>query len=445
MYRLFLVFFLLCSVRISANISKIIKEIEQSGKISISLKSLKGEVLFAHNTKEKLIPASNLKLISSAAILDEFGLNHTFGTNFYWNGKELIIKGSGDPAISDRFYEKEFHIFESLLKVLKSHNITKIEKLSGDNSLFSGITTPPDWETADKVYYYAPELSPLSYNDNCIDLTTNSKAVEWFPFNTDYAKIINKLKYGTDYKEKIIKDKNTFTLCSEIPKGIQKKEYLAVSKPAFYTLHVLKEFLEENGITCEEIDVYEKEVDYKGFIKLFTHQSPKMEKLLKIVLHNSNNFFTEMLTWSASAQKYETKGSYHNSLKLINDFLVKEGFERQTVTDSCGLSRTNRLSTDFITEFLITMSGNEQFNKLLATSKDRKSLKFLKKEFEHRIKAKTGSMSGIYALSGFIDDKFTFSIIINNSSERRPKLQKQIVAILKGLVSRHVSDNTVGN
>lgn len=446
MCKNFLIFALFCTNLLIADITEIIKEIEMSGKVSISFKSIKGQsTLFSYNSKRKMIPASNLKLISAAAILDQFGLDYKFETDFYWNGRELLIKGSGDPTISDRFYKEEFHIFHNLLKELKKHRITRIDKLSADNSLFTGPTTPPDWEVFDRAYYYAPELSPLSYNDNCIDLVTNGKIVKWFPFNTNYVTIINQQKMGSEYQEDIIKEQNTFILRSEIPTGATKKEYLAVSKPADYTLHVLKQFLEKEGIRCGEITVYGEKPNYKEFKKLFSHQSPEMKQLLKVVLHNSNNFFTEMLTWSGSAQKFQTAGSYESSLNLVNDFLEKIGFKKQNITDSCGLSRTNQLSTEFLTDFLIKMAENKEFKTLLATSDKSRSLEFLKDDFKGRIKAKTGSMSGIYALSGFVDEKYVFSIIINDSPNNKVQLSAKISNLLHNLVNRHVTNHPIIN
>lgn len=430
MARLLLIVLFLCNCILSADLKALIKQVEESALISISVKRIDGRPIFEHHSRRPMIPASNLKLISSAAILKTFGPAHRIETTFYWNGTELIIKGAGDPALSDRFYDQKFHIFHNLLKALKKQGIDKIHQLSADNALFADHTLPPDWETADKVYYYAPSLSPLSYNDNCIDLTTDGKSVSWFPFNTSYVTIVNRQTQGTRYKEHILKDGNTFTLYSAIPENVKKTESLAISQPAAYTLHVLRQFLNRQGISCGDTTVYNTKVDYSGFTPLFSHHSPPMKTLLKVVTCNSNNFFAEMLTRLAAGQNSQHHSSYALSLKFLNDYLVKAGLPRQQLTDSCGLSRTNRLSADFLTAFLISQHKDKPYKSILAESGTTPSLHVLDKQLTGRVKAKTGSMSGVYTLSGYLDDSITFSILINQSPATRTKLSQTAAAIL---------------
>ncbi len=143
-----------------------------------------------------------------------------------------------------------------------------------------------------------------------------------------------------------------------------------------------------------------------------------------------------MLTWTASAHHYKETGSYQNSIKLLNDFIKGLQLPPQKLTDSCGLSRTNRLSADFITTFLGKIHANKQadtFINMLPLSGTDRALRLLPKSLKGKIRAKTGSMKGIYCLSGYIEGTHSFSILLNNSPLTKEELKQITAAILNEL------------
>ena len=111
---IFIIITLAAESVLAQNISSIIDEAPNQEAIwSVTVRGENGEILESHNSDKTIIPASNQKLMTSAAILDHFGSDYRFTTTIYGNGElqgntwfgDLIIKGSGDPTISGDLYE----------------------------------------------------------------------------------------------------------------------------------------------------------------------------------------------------------------------------------------------------------------------------------------------------------------------------------------------------
>ena len=137
------------------------------------------------NSDKLIIPASNQKLYTLAAVLDRLGSDFRYTTNIYgkgelvdstWNG-DLIIKGSGDPSISGFLYnEDREYVFEEWLQQLNELGIKDIQgNLYSDISYFDKEVYPVGWDWYDLSFYYGVEIAPLSFNNNAFDLIVNAE------------------------------------------------------------------------------------------------------------------------------------------------------------------------------------------------------------------------------------------------------------------------------
>ena len=98
---------------------------------SISVTDEQGQLLESWNDQKWIVPASNMKLITSAAVLEELGAEFRYQTPIYdegylddstWVG-DLMIVGKGDPSISGLFEENRYHVFQQFQELLKSAGI----------------------------------------------------------------------------------------------------------------------------------------------------------------------------------------------------------------------------------------------------------------------------------------------------------------------------------
>ncbi|RLB12907.1 MAG: D-alanyl-D-alanine carboxypeptidase/D-alanyl-D-alanine-endopeptidase, partial [Deltaproteobacteria bacterium] len=148
----------------------------------IQVRSLaKGDDLVSFNSTRLYMPASNLKLIVTACALDGLGPGFRYLTTVMADGElvpadsllkgDLILRGSGDPTISKRFYPTYTAVWDKLAEQVKRAGISRITgALVVDNTLFEPPFLAEGWGWEDLMWWYAAPVSALAYNDNCIDV-----------------------------------------------------------------------------------------------------------------------------------------------------------------------------------------------------------------------------------------------------------------------------------
>ena len=140
-----------------------------------------GQTLYMRDAHTPLIPASNMKLFSTAAVLEAYGPDYRFETKLLTNGSitpdglngDLIVLGSGDPSLSRRFLRHDPRlVFREWADGLKKKGIKVIYgSLVGDASLLSLHGQYPGWLESDRSLWYAAKTSTLVFNDNCVNIT----------------------------------------------------------------------------------------------------------------------------------------------------------------------------------------------------------------------------------------------------------------------------------
>ena len=151
-----------------------------------------GRVLYARNAEKNLKPASTLKLVTTAAALDAFGpdarLRTTVETAGRLDGRAACSATSTSwaaatrtcPAASTRGAPPP--PFEELADALRPPGVRRIEgRLVGHEGLFAGDRRGDDWAWGDLVWCYGAEVSALSFNDNCAELTVTAGEREGDP------------------------------------------------------------------------------------------------------------------------------------------------------------------------------------------------------------------------------------------------------------------------
>ena len=179
------------------------------GRVGVKVVSMStGKTIFERNAYKYFMPASNMKSYSVAAAIDQLTPNFRFVTSVYANEKpnskgvvrgNLIVYGRGDPSISTSFNDNDYYKgIDKLVEKIVASGVKKADgNLIGDETYFNSTPIPIGWEWDDLQWYYGAEVSPLTINNNTIDLKINpsevgSRAiVEIFPANKQF-RIINK-------------------------------------------------------------------------------------------------------------------------------------------------------------------------------------------------------------------------------------------------------------
>lgn len=448
-----------------ASLEKIGKEIDNilKGKSAdnalwgIYIQSLKtGEVIFEQNAKRSFLPASNMKLITSAVALSTLSPTFAYTTELYTNGKinkktlkgDLIIRGAGDPTFGSTvmFPDKEpSSVFKQWVDTLLKRGVEKIQgNIIVDDSYFTSDLYPIGWSLDDAPYYYAMQSSALSFGDNVVSI---SVAPNSQPGSRPFVAVIPE----TDYIERantaitvsisdslthdpliITRDigSNEVIIKGEIPQGSKAVlEQITIESPSLYGGTVYKEELEVAGITVTGGVLTSRELkerlQYSMLSRVGVVHSPALSEIVKIMNKRSNNLFAEQILRTV-AKESAGIGDWKAASDVVKKYLVSLGIpdDRFSIADGSGLSRMDLVTSEGIVSLLRVMQRDKKlypafFGSLPIMGKDGTLSDRLKgTPAEGKVFAKTGGLTGVRSLAGYCTDadgeQLAFCIITNN-------------------------------
>ena len=419
----------------------------QGGRFGLVVRDVTtGRDVIAVNPGLPLKPASNQKLLVTAAALAELGPDFRFETGLYVTGPvvkgelqgDLILRGGGDPNLSGRFHNGDvlFAVREWVAAVRKA-GITAVRgRLLIDDSLFDRQFFHPSWPAAQAARWYAAEIGALSLNDNCIDLTIRPGAapgepVRWSfePF-TRYIGIQNGCKTGVGKSAGNIlvsRTDTTVVLGGNIGVGATGGFFtnVPVHDPGLFTGAVFGRLLAEAGITVQAVARVEPPPDYRELLVIGTFPGEDLRTTVRVTNSRSQNFYAEMLVKYLSARK-TGQGSFAGGTLAVQTVLTARGlaWDGIRMDDACGLSHQNRIAAGHFVDLLSLMlktPAGDAFVTSLAMPGDpdgtlRKHLRGV--ALNGKVYAKSGYIDGVKAISGYAfraDNRvLVFSFIVND-------------------------------
>lgn len=440
---------------------------------SITVRDSSGKIIEAYNSQKLMRPASNLKLLTAATVLDELGADFTYKTYMYgvgdqkqdvWDGN-IIIRGMGDPSMSGRFYNDDrLFVLEKFYSALQAMGIKKISgNIIGNDSYFDEKPYPDGWSWDDLSFYYAVPISALSFNNNTVDLTVyanggvgNTPKIEWFPFDTDYVNFINEQSItpkNAEYDEyyRRLLGTNTIILRSSLPQGYVEKEALSIQNPPLYFLDTIKKYLEDGGIAVEGDIILDSQIHNWAnprYKVLEVHESYPLKDLMQQLNKESDNFYAEMLLKTAAAERYNTQGTTDLGIALATNFARSQGLDvsKISMSDASGLSPKSLISTGDLSLLLASMQTHrafEAFKNSLSEAGIDGSLKhrFQRGPLTGRLLAKTGYVSGVRTLSGYLttssSKRLSFSFATNHYTTTTSYVDSLHETLLEKLYTRY--------
>lgn len=411
-----------------------------------SVRTADGRVLAEHNAERLMMPASNMKLISTGAALHALGPDYRYETVIGHDGEvidgtlhgNLYIVGGGDPTLGSKdsiavSLERTFAEWELMLK---DAGIRRIEgHIVGDGRWLDGMIEEPTWMLNDAGTYYGTGVTGLMFYENMLSFNAAAgTAVGEMPSITPYYPITPwiETRYDCSTGEKGTGDKLYMFTTDLAPVaeirgtfGIDraaKRVDFANKFPEYTCATYFSEWLDGRGIECSAgaadfrlekgwLDTaFEDSTALKDLNILGSTLSPALDRIAFETNHASNNLFAETLLRTLGK---DLKGSscYDSSYVALNDILKELGVSTGPVQiqDGSGLSRQNYLSPDFICDFLHAMAETavcKTFVNSLPSPGFDGSLNYnmngYPATFRARIKVKSGSMNGVRCYSGYI-------------------------------------------
>ena len=410
-------------------------------KFGISVRSVNSDaILYSYKGNEWFTPASTMKLLTTAAALQNIPLDWAPKTLVHLEGIRrgnifsgvLRLEGRGDPNISARYYSNSLFALSNLTDSLKSKGIDTVRGvLSLDTSFFRGPTKPTSWRKKFFDAWYGAEISPLSFNDNCalFEIRPGAKdgdsiQIKVLP-DIGYVKIKNELKTEgrrANHKFSIDPVKPEYTFSGTIGKNIPVTTVvLPVRNPPAYFKAAFLKSLESSGIVyIEDSNVYKgRALDSV----IFT--GPPLRSIMDEINQRSQNLHAEVLLRNLG-QKMRREGSVESGilstkLFLQNAWLPVEDFK---MADGSGLSAQNSLKPNSLTRLLTYMKkqpkGDIYFASLAIPGITGAGKRIANSQFKEQIRFKTGFIEGVHGLAGYIaadNDTLAFAIYLNDAQK----------------------------
>ncbi len=408
---------------------------------SVSIISLpQGERVYGYNPSTPLLPASTLKVVTTAASLNYLGPEFRFRTAIYHTGErvgdtidgDLVIKGGGDPKLSA---ENLWRIAEQL----KNSGVSLVTgHLIYDLSFFDILDKAPAWEEVRSQRAYDAKLSALSLNFNTITVhalpTIPGQPLKvWLEPSPRYIQLINNTHTASSNKNTISAKRDVdeygqthikvFGRLSD--RADEKIIRLNVLNPARYAVESFRSILAETGIQITGSTLQMKTpVNAK---LLYTHESETLSLILKELNTFSNNFIAEQIIKTMAARQLGEPGSHVQGLQLVADFLRESGVHAQglILADGSGLSRRNRFTTQAMTDLLACMYprfdiGPDFLASLRVMGADGvHSKRLANSPAKAKIRAKTGTLRKVSTLTGYVPsqtgDLYAYALFLNNN------------------------------
>ncbi len=402
------------------------------------IQSSTGTTVYSHNAAKPLVPASNMKIITTAAALEYLGPNFKYETKVGLSGDTLVIIAGGDPLLGDKVTDAKYGredgwIFKDIAAVLKQNGIKTIKDIIVDTSIFDDQRVHPNWPEKDLNRWYACEVSGLNYNDNCIEVTIKNNhgevSISIEP-KTDFVKITNKVKPITKGTSKVgsyrTSKPNNIVIRGKCNKQAGPFD-VAIERPAAFFGFLLAENLSFAGIEVQG-QLTEKTLDDNSNIKMFAQYNTSLSDCLARCNKNSLGLAAEALlkTIAANNSPSRENGSWAGGQKLISQYLLELGIDKGQfyIDDASGLSKKNKLSANAITKVLLDVYKSENWaiyrDSLAVGGVDGTIAKFFTgPRYKGKILGKTGYIRKVKSFSGVCSTKkgdFLVSILANNTN-----------------------------
>ena len=449
--------------------------------VGIAVTDTKGKSLVMYNADQRMVPASNLKLITTGAALNTLGPDYRFKTSIGYTGTiedgtlngDLYIIGGGDPTIGVwGFQPYVTDHFEEMAAIVSKVGISRINgRIIGDPRAWEGFLEFGDWTYEDIGTYYGTGSGALNFYKNSIDLIVAAGAEEGAPVqagqifpDTPWMHFTNSAftgkegtgnslyLYTTDlapYSEL----RGTFAL-----DRASKTEHFANKFGALTCAWYFRKQLNSIGI---EVVGDAADIDRGGYIRtsdfvlrekagepvvIGTSQSDRLETIVRETNFESDNFYAEALfrTMGEEATGY----AVYDSARVAEKSVLKElglNPDDVTIADGSGLSRSNAVSARFINAFLQAMMSSPAFPAFLASlpMPGEGTLAPVLKNSPHkdRFRLKSGSMGGVLCYSGYIlgDDGTpvaTVSLMVNGATAKTTQIRRALEDMLGAVIDR---------
>lgn len=423
----------------------------------------RGDVLYERNPDLSMNPASNMKLLTSCTALAKLGPEYQFTTRVLSTAAlpkpkelgpaagtldgDLILQGGGDPVLET----------PDLVKLADAVREAGVRSVTGalrvDDYRFDTRRLGAGWPSGDEPYYYSAQISALSLDRNVQTVEVTPGATEGAPAEVKllpvegYLTLLERPRTTATGETQIdverTRAKNEVHVTGTIPLGAKLlRDTVTMEEPELYAGAVFRKLLLDRGIHIA--GATRREAAPATAVEVANHVSPPLSRIVALLNKPSDNLVAEMLLKEIGYTQKKAGDAFSGG-SVVGGYLKDLGIDTTgvKVNDGSGLSRLDLVTARVISDLLVKVDA-QPWNEVLRTSlpiagvDGTLRLRLKGTAAEKNVTAKTGSLSHVSALGGYVTDKggerLAFSILINNhpgptSGANAPKRIEDAIAV----------------
>lgn len=442
------------AITFKQKISNMVQNSGLRGKCGIYIKVLKSNrVLYNEGGTAPMIPASNLKVLTTATALDTFGPDYRFETELRGPAPNaggiiaghLYLVGSGDPSFCEPYNAPATEPFRFFVRQLRKAGVKGVVgDVVADDSAFDREFRGQGWFDRYLLDDYAAAVGALSINANLVEVIITPGKVLTNP-STPSIQFVNKIRSG-GYTEVYVDRKpgsDVVTLSGTIAPGGVVHRTITVDNPSLFSAGVFSRLLEKGGIshtgTFRVIDRVAESAQVSQLKVYARFKSPTLIQLITQINKESDNLFAQHL-FKAVGERFGGQGSAANGQAAVMAFMQRNGIDTTGLhmVDGCGLSTLDRVSPQQLVEVLGAMWNNPHGQNFIDSLPAGGQGTMAYRLNGLKVRAKTGTLKGDSALSGYVVSAYgqtiAFSVVVNDIDATWPaiELEDRVVQAIAG-------------
>jgi serine-type D-Ala-D-Ala carboxypeptidase/endopeptidase (penicillin-binding protein 4) len=441
----------LCPAQLSTTIDSILQQPTlRSSYWGILVQDLNsGATPYTYNADQLFLPASNAKLFTTAAALAILTPQFQRQTPFFATGQPptldtLRVVGQGDPTLSDRQLEQ-------VANTLQAKGVRSIGTLIGDDSLFSGNSIEPSWSWEDLQGGDGLPINSLMLNGNVFSMQLTPQQIgqpvrsQWLSAGVPRSVVVQNRTLSVsasvpEFIETTWEGDRQLVLKAQLHSGSASETIdVPITNPGVNFLERLRTILGDRQIQVRQVSLTPTTSPQSQAYPIASIAFPSLPTLMSEINQHSNNFYAEatLRLLASSTPSNSSKPIAQRGLAVLSQTLTRLGVDAKgyQLIDGSGLSRKNLVSPRAIVQTLRAMAQpqyRETFRASLPVAGQSGTLRrrLIGTAAQGRLWAKTGTLQGISALSGYLDrpgeSSLTFSILANHSIQPTGVLQQAV-------------------
>ena len=446
----------------------------KGASVSLMIKDMRdGKVIVSHDSEREVIPASVLKIVTTAAALELLGENFRYETAIMYDGRilnhvlhgNLYIRGSGDPSLgSSEMKAGRDKIIREWVTAIKNVGIHKITgAVIADERIFDFEGISMKWLREDMGSYYAPGSYGLNIFDNSYSLFLNSGEPNSRPEIVKCEPELPSLIFH-NYLKTVQAERDSSYIIG-LPHTNERYLYRTVPAnrfayqlkgdipyPPLFLAQYLTKLLENEQITIDGIPACYHVLSQDSTLQkterkiLTTTYSPPLKDLVHITNHVSHNLYADALlkTIGIRYRTDEVISSFDKGIHILNQHWIEKGLNPASLRmfDGCGLALTDKITAAFLCEVLSYMANQSSVSKSFTESLPRAGMDgtvantLRNSDLHGNARLKSGSMSRVRSYAGYItkeNQSYAVAIIVNNFSCNQSQMKTDIERLLLSL------------